>query len=168
VAAKVLVETLMPPVFGKESVRLRRFPLGETPIIFVREMKMPDLAERMKASLEEGTLPCAVAHSLAAEFNVPPARVGDLANELDIRIARCQLGLFGYGPKSEGKHKIVQPASDVGDELARRLREGADENRLSCATAWAIADDLKIKRLDVSCAVEALGLRMVQCQLGCF
>ncbi len=129
---------------------------------------MSDLAERVKASLEEGTLPCAVAHGLAAEFDVSPARVGELANELDVKIARCQLGLFGYGPKSEGKHKIVQPAPEVDDELARRLKEEVDENRLSCATAWAIADDLKIKRLDVSNAAEALGLRMVQCQLGCF
>lgn len=142
--------------------------MRRTPIIFVREKKMSDLAERMKASLEEGTLPCAVAHSLAAEFHLLPARVGDLANELDIRIARCQLGLFGYGPKSEGKHKIVQPAPEVDGELARRLRESVDENRLSCATAWAIADDLKIKRLDVSNAAEGMGLRMVQCQLGCF
>ncbi len=166
----MLVETLTPPVFGKESVRLRRFPLGGTPIIFVKEMRMSDLAERIKASLKEstGTLPCTVAHRLAAEFDVLPARVGELANELDIKISHCQLGLFGYGPKSEGKHKIVQPAPQVDDELARRLREGAVDNCISCATAWAIADDLKIKRLEVSGAVEALSLRMVQCQLGCF
>lgn len=39
-------------------------------------------------------LPCAKAFQLAEEFNVPPARVGRICNDNNIKISNCQLGCF--------------------------------------------------------------------------
>jgi hypothetical protein len=90
------------------------------------------------------------------------------ANDAGIRISRCQLGLFGYGPKAEGKHKIVHAMDQVPERLAARLRGAADQEGITCQAVWAVADDLGFKRIEAAAAVEAMGLRVSRCQLGCF
>ncbi|MBN1658142.1 MAG: hypothetical protein JXA93_07055 [Anaerolineae bacterium] len=118
--------------------------------------------------LEEGRLPCAEAHAVAHRFGIDPLSVGQAADDAGIRISRCQLGLFGYGLKSEGKHKIVQPMENVPEQLAARLQAAVRGGGITCADVWDVADDLDISRLDASNAVEALGLRVSRCQIGCF
>jgi hypothetical protein len=122
----------------------------------------------MQQRLEDGHLPCAAAHELAHEFDLAPLQVGQAADEAEIRISRCQLGLFGYGPKSLGKHKIVHAMDNVPEGLAARLRAAAGKEGITCAAIWHIADELDYARLEASSAVEAMGLRVSRCQLGCF
>lgn len=118
--------------------------------------------------LEDGQLPCSQAHAIAHTLGVDPLEVGLVANQADVRISRCQLGLFGYGPKAEGKHKIVHPMEDVPERLAARLRDLAEADGITCTTIWQVADKLGYERLKASSAVEAMGLRVSRCQLGCF
>jgi len=117
---------------------------------------------KVRASLVDGKLPCAVAFRIADELVLEPKEVGDLADELDIKISRCQLGLFGH------ERRIVKPAQDVAEELTERLKTSLVEGRLPCAKAWEIARELRIKRVRVGRAADALGIRISQCQLGCF
>jgi hypothetical protein len=118
--------------------------------------------------LEDGRLPCHQAHALADRFGLDPMAVGQAADEAGIRISRCQLGLFGYGPKAEGKHKIVTPMEDVPARLAAHLRAEAAEEGIPCTAVWRVADGLGYKRIEASSAVEAMGIRVSRCQLGCF
>ena len=127
-----------------------------------------DLQQALMGRLRDGRLPCAQAHALAAEYGVEPLAVGQAADAGGVRISHCLLGLFGYGPKSEGKHKIVQPMEAVPDELAARLRAAAGPEGISCLEMWRVATEFGMGRLKVSGAVEALGLRVSSCQLGCF
>lgn len=127
-----------------------------------------ELEQELLRRLVDGKLGCAEAHALAAEYGLDPLAVGLAADAAGVRMFRCQLGLFGYGPKSEGKHKIVQPMEAVPAELADRLRTAAGPEGISCEEVWRIAAELGIARLDASGAVEALGLRVSTCQLGCF
>jgi len=126
------------------------------------------LHQTMLQRLEDGQMPCTVAHELAHEFGLEPLAVGQAANEANVRISHCQLGLFGYGPKSEGKHKIVHAMDDVPERLAARLRAAAGEEGITCLAIWQIADELGYLYLEASSAVEAMGLRVSHCQLGCF
>jgi len=81
-----------------------------------------------------------------------------------VRLARCQLGLFGYGePKS-----VVTPAEAVAPELERAIQEGLILGRLPCAVAWAIAARFEMPKLHVANAAERLGVRIWECQLGAF
>lgn len=116
----------------------------------------------VRASLVDGKLPCTVAFRIAGELGLEPKEVGDLADELDIKISRCQLGLFGQ------EQRMVEPAQDVAEELTERLKTSLVEGRLPCAKAWEIARELGIKRARVGRAADALGIRISQCQLGCF
>jgi hypothetical protein len=126
------------------------------------------LQEEVKISVKDGKLSCAAAFKLAGEHHVPAEEIGDLADTLGIRISHCQLGLFGYGPKAEGKHKIVKPAEQVAPELQEVLERRAIDGKVTCADAWAVADTLGITRMQVSAAMETLGMHVTMCQLHCF
>jgi len=52
------------------------------------------VSERMMAESEEGRITCARAQGLAKTLGVPYAVVGQLADELGIRVKECQLGCF--------------------------------------------------------------------------
>ena len=53
-----------------------------------------ELEEKIKSSLVEGKLPCAVAFKIARELKVSPREVSEEANKLSIKIGNCQLGCF--------------------------------------------------------------------------
>jgi hypothetical protein len=124
---------------------------------------------RIRDVSSEGTLACAKGLALAEELGVYPMEVGDAANRLGIRISKCQMGLFGYGPKEEGKHRIVQSLENVPPQWEAALREVASsEGDLACSEAHRIARQVGSSYLDISNAAEGLGIHIRQCQLGCF
>ena len=122
------------------------------------------IAER----LQDEKLSCVAAHDIAGALGLEPLAVGQATDRAGRRIFRCQLGLFGYGLKSEGKHKIVQAMDSVPEGLSARLQAAAGPEGITCLDLWQIADALGYGRLEASGAVEALGLRVSRCQLGCF
>lgn len=131
-------------------------------------MASESLAQAVGNALVDGMLPCAEAFRVARREKVSPAEVGAAADEMGIKVSRCQLGLFGYGPKAEGRHRIVQPLAEVPPEVADEIEARLKEGRLPCAAAWTVAKRLRRPRLEVSGAAEALGIRISRCQLGCF
>lgn len=118
--------------------------------------------------LEDGKLSCPRAFAVAHKLGLEPLAVGLAANEAKLRISHCQLGLFGYGPKAEGKHKIVHAMEEVPERLAARLRSHSEAEGIDCAAIWQVADDLGFKRMEAASAAEAMGLHVSRCQLGCF
>ena len=118
--------------------------------------------------LEEGHLTCHQAHALANELGVEPIEVGRAADELNIRVSRCLLGLFGYGSKAAGTHKLVHAMAQVPPALEAALCAEADKEGITCLAVWRVADRLGYSRLEASNAVEGLKLHVSYCQLGCF
>lgn len=112
----------------------------------------------------ESRIPCAVAFTLVKDMNVPAAEVGLAADFLEIAIVKCQLGLFGYQPEK----RIVKPAASVPPALQDAIRQGLRNGRLPCATAWQIAEDLHLPKMEVSSACETLKIKISPCQLGAF
>jgi hypothetical protein len=129
---------------------------------------MEEIKAKIKSSLVKGQLPCTVAHVIAYELDVKPLQVGQTANEMGVPISLCQLGCFGYVPKAEGKGQILRPTTKEDEKLMERLRSTAVEGKITCFELWQIAAKFGMERLAVSNAVEALGLKIRPCQLGCF
>jgi hypothetical protein len=122
------------------------------------------IASAVRERAQDATLGCAAAFRIAEEMTVMPLDVGRAADALEVRLVRCQLGLFGYGdPK-----RIVRPAERVAPELERAIRQGLVDGRLPCAEAWTIAARLGLSKLEVANAAEKLDIRITQCQLGAF
>lgn len=122
------------------------------------------IAHQVRERAQEGELSCAMAFRIAENLEVNPLEVGQSADELEVRLNRCQLGLFGY----DGEERIVHPAESVSPELELAIREGLVVGRLPCAVAWALATRFDVRKLDVANAAEKLDIRIGQCQLGAF
>jgi hypothetical protein len=52
------------------------------------------LIEAVKNASSGGRLTCEKAHDLGRELNVPLREIGEVCNELKIKIKACQLGCF--------------------------------------------------------------------------
>jgi hypothetical protein len=131
-------------------------PTGKVP----REEVVRAVTEKVK----EGRITCAAAHSLAKSLNVPPEEVGLAADVLGVKIAKCQLGLFGYGPD----RKKVGPAPEIASRLREAIESSLVNGRLGCAASWGIAEEFQISRMEVASACEAMKVKIRACQLGAF
>ncbi|MCX5852141.1 MAG: hypothetical protein NT072_08810, partial [Deltaproteobacteria bacterium] len=83
---------------------------------------------------------------------------------LEAQIDQCQLGLFGYG---KGKKK-VKAAENVPPALHDAIMKSLVEGRLPCRSAWDLAEESAVSRMDIAAACETLGIRISRCQLGSF
>jgi len=126
----------------------------------------PDQAitREIKVRLRKDALPCAVAFDIAGKLGCTPAEVGRTADQLHIRLVKCQLGLFGYKPQK----KIVASRMPRESALGDAIRDGLIDDRLPCKTAWRIAAQFGVPKMTVSGVCEALGIKIKPCQLGAF
>lgn len=116
--------------------------------------------------LRDGRLPCSFAFRLAETHDWTSAQLGAEANRLDVRISRCQLGLFGYD--SFRQKRLVQHLAEVPGDVTVSLRAAAVDSQIACAALWRIAEEHGLPRIAIACAAETLELRVTPCQLGCF
>ena len=124
----------------------------------------PMVAEAIQKVAKAGGLPCAVAFKIAADLGRSPGEIGKTADLLNLRLAKCQMGLFGYTPNK----KIVKPAAEIAPPLREAITGALKARRLSCRSAWDIAERFSLPKMAVSAACEAMGVKIVHCQLGAF
>ncbi len=127
---------------------------------------MTRLAKAIRRALINGRLPCSWAFAIAEEHGLSPRAIGNEATRQSIKISRCQLGLFGYDDL--GERRIVKPAAEVSGALKEVISSRLVEGKVPCRVAWEIASERKLKKIEVASAIETLGLRISDCQLGCF
>lgn len=140
-----------------------RVKIGENPAGLPGE-KFAELEAAVKASLDAGYLSCPVAWQLAKKAGVPKIAVGAIIDKLGKRITDCQLGCFKVDKTPyDGP---VPEETDAG--LTARLEELADGSKISCAEAFELAHELKITPQAVAEAVNIKGMKIRDCQLGCF
>jgi hypothetical protein len=98
-------------------------------------------------------------------MGIKASETGYALDVLEIKIIKCQLGLFGY---EGGQRLIVEPAETLPPELEKALHSGLVDGRMPCATAWGIAKRFDLPKMSITSACEKLNLRISQCQLGTF
>ena len=117
----------------------------------------------MDRSLDR-TITCASAFQISEELNVDISEVGVGIDLLEVSLAKCQLGLFGYGKQ----RSIVRPSDSLAPGLKESIRSLLVEGRLSCESAWDIANRHGLRKLGIANAWEKLGIKISGCQLGAF
>lgn len=117
----------------------------------------------VSARQKDNAVPCAVAFEIAKQLNVPARQVGITIDLMNLKLVKCQLGLFGY---ADGKK--LNPGSASDEALNRAILSAAVDSRLICEKAWEIADQLKVGKISVGSACEKLRIKIKQCQLGAF
>ncbi len=56
----------------------------------------------------------------------------------------------------------------MNEKLKEEMLRKAVDNRLACAAARKLAEDLGVSYNDVGALADALGIKITDCQLGCF
>jgi hypothetical protein len=125
------------------------------------------IAKAIREKTPGGELACAVAEKIAKDLKVSIPEVGVTADLLEMKIKKCQLGLFGWGKKPD-HGKDIRAADSVSAQMKSALGKAAENGAVTCAAAWAIADRLGTERKAVSAACDTLGLKIRKCQLGAF
>ena len=124
----------------------------------------PAVAKAVMENQSDNEISCATAFKIAEDLGVTPEEVGFTIDKHEITIIKCQLGLYGYKPN----RKIIKAADKVSPELKDAIRAGMVNDRYPCVVAWETAEKFGIKKMDVSSACEALGIKITPCQLGAF
>lgn len=124
----------------------------------------PAVMDAVKAAAVENKITCVSAFGIAEELCATPADAGRAADLLGLKIAKCQLGLFGYGKGV----KLVKPEESVIADLEREIRSKLVDGRIACRDLWVIADGRNMPRLKAAGACEKLGVKISECQLGAF
>lgn len=57
-------------------------------------MDREKLEKAVREKAKEGKLPCAMCFKIAEEFGISKKEMGEVLNELNIKISQCQLGCF--------------------------------------------------------------------------
>lgn len=57
-------------------------------------MSIKEVKAKIQAKAPNGRIPCAAAFKLAEELSLTRSQLGELLNELKIKIVQCQLGCF--------------------------------------------------------------------------
>jgi hypothetical protein len=127
-----------------------------------------ELQDQLRAATKEDQLSCALAHKLAREWGIMPEALGAVAKEAGIRIIRCQMGLFGFGPKGTPSYRVVRPADHIPQALSVDVHTALVDGRLPCRSAWELGQRHGLAYRQIGNVLEALEIKVKPCQLGQF
>ena len=122
------------------------------------------IAKVIEKKAENGRLNCTDAHKAAKQLGLSPNKIGEQADLAELRISKCQMGLFGYhaGPKN------LNPDIEISEATEQAIDQAQTDGRISCVQCWELATALGISRLDMGSACEKKNIRIKPCQLGAF
>ncbi len=122
-----------------------------------------ELGKRLAALAREQRLSCGQAHRLAEELAIRPIDVGRALDLMEIRLVGCQLGLF-----DTSREKPTLTPRPPSPELAAAIANALVDGRLSCWSAWRLAERFGLGRRELTAVCEHLKIKIKPCQLGAF
>jgi hypothetical protein len=126
--------------------------------------QLANLESKVRDSLTNGYLPCAIAFSIARDYGVPVVAVGQVADKIGHRITGCQIGCF----KVEKTPRDDVTPERVDGEIVTAVEALEDRGKLTCAGVFELAGRFHVKPLAVADAANLKHLKIHSCQLGCF
>jgi hypothetical protein len=118
----------------------------------------------LDGKISDRKISCTLAHEIAQSLKLSPKDVGIAIDLRELKLAECQLGLFGHQPGG----KSLKMVETIPSDLEKAIRDLAENNKISCYDCWDVAERQDIPKLDVASACEKLGLKISPCQLGAF
>lgn len=122
-----------------------------------------EVTAAIKASLADGYLPCGSAFEIAQNLKVPLVAVGNVADDLGIRVTSCQLGCFQV---KKSVHDL--DTKTVSPGVIRAVEEEIAKSPLTCAGVFGMAKRLGVPPVEVADAANVAHIKIHSCQLGCF
>lgn len=116
------------------------------------------------ASNADKRIACRAVHDIANEIKCSPSKVGQTADLIEVRINRCQLGLFG---RKDSNIQLLSKG-DISQEISTVIEAAVSNGKIACLVCWQIADKLNLSRLEMGAVCDALEVKVSPCQLGAF
>ena len=143
--------------------KTKRIRIKENPCNLSQEMLLK-LEETVKASLKDGYLSCPVAWEIAQTAKVPRIAIGEITDRLGVRITDCQLGCF----KVDKTPYDSSLDKDRDKKIIAMLEQLKDNEQLTCTKAFDMAQQINVMPIMISNEANERGLKIHNCQLGCF
>jgi len=64
--------------------------------------------------------------------------------------------------------EMSEPRPMTKEEICNRIRAAAPQGRITCAAAFALAEELGLSRGELGHLLNELRIKITNCQLGCF
>ena len=122
------------------------------------------LEDKVRDSLTDGYLPCAIAFKIAKDYEVPKVAVGQMVDSIGHRITGCQIGCF----KVEKTIRDNVRPEQVDEKIVGEIEALNERKELTCAAVFELANRCQLKPLTVADAANLKHLKISNCQLGCF
>ncbi len=133
-----------------------------------KDVVVEESAEKMlREKASENHIACAVAFDCADTLKISREKTGIYLDKLQIRLEKCQLGLFGHKRGEKGK-KFLELTDQDRTQIKAVIENHAKNGVLTCPELWDMADRSGIKRMMLSSFCEESGLKVKGCQLGAF
>jgi hypothetical protein len=126
--------------------------------------QLAGLERKIRDSLTNDYLPCAIAFKIASDFDVPVVAVGQVTDNIGHRITGCQIGCFKVEKTPRDNVRPEQVDEKILAEVEALDRRG----KLTCAAVFELAHRHQLKPLAVADAANLKHLKIHNCQLGCF
>jgi hypothetical protein len=126
--------------------------------------QLAGLERRVRNSLTNDYLPCAIAFNIARDFGVPVVAVGQVADNIGHRITGCQIGCFKV---EKTPRDGIQP-DQLDEKIVAEVKALNNRGELTCAAVFELANRHQVKPLSVADAANFKHLKIHNCQLGCF
>jgi hypothetical protein len=81
---------------------------------------------------------------------------------------------FNDADRKKKSHRIRLPDNpsnlsvETLSQLEYAVKATGKDGHIACPSGWKLAEDNGVSRLDVGAMIDKLGLRVTECQLGCF
>ena len=125
---------------------------------------IPRLEDAVRAALKGGYLSCPAAWKIAKNYDVPKVIIGIIADRIGIRITDCQLGCF----KIEKTPYDKSTQDFIPVEVISQIEVSGKNGQLTCAAIFDLAGQYILKPITIVGEMGTRGLKIRECQLGCF
>lgn len=146
-----------------QKKKRERIVLPENPADLSPE-KLAELQSIVGSSLRDGYMPCPLAWKIAREAGVPRIAVGAIVDKMGHRVTDCQIGCF----KVEKTPFEDIEVKRLEGEIVNEIQKLESAKQLTCEAVFELAHKYRLKPMDVSNEINALGFKVSVCQLGCF
>ncbi|MBU1171670.1 MAG: hypothetical protein KKD44_19120 [Proteobacteria bacterium] len=119
---------------------------------------------QIRTRLNSGKLPCATAFRLAEELGINENELGYYADHLDIRLEKCQIGLFGHDKNT----KLIKHLDVLDNALEQAVLTAATNGVIRCEQVFDMAKRFGLSLVMVGSACETLGIKIKHCRFGAF
>ncbi len=142
-------------------MKIMSFKNKRKPVDFSPDKK---ICEIIQAESRDGKMSCPAVLKISEKLNISKSEAGYYVDYLGLRLAKCQIGLFGHGEKG----KLIRMLEDPDENIKIQIESLLEGKSLSCENVFTIAKKQNVSQVTVGSVCQSIGVKIKKCQIGAF